>query len=98
MVLARRVHVDARDVHAHAGARNDLQAAAALLDVAARDAPLAADHRVDLRRLAFPALGLAPRIDVDDFAALAQPGDQLGLEFLDEDATEGHAAILESAA
>src|SRR5437868_2614471 len=86
------------DIDAHAGARDDLQPSAAFLDVPARDAALAADDRVDLRRFALPALGLGPRIDVDDFGARAQPLDELGIEFLDEDAAERHAPILESPA
>src|SRR5205085_12702113 len=94
LMLARRSHIDARDVHADAGARDDLQTATAFLDVAARDAPFAADHGVDLRRLALPALWLGPRIHDDGLRARTQPLNDPGLEFLDEDAAKRHAAIL----
>ena len=63
----------------------------------ARDASFAADDRVDLRRLALPALGLRPRIDLDDFSPRPQPFDDFGLKFLDEDAADTHVLILESA-
>ena len=95
VVLAGCIDIDARDVHADTGARHDLQAAAALLDMAARDAPFAADHCIDARRLLFPALGLGPWIHHDDFGALAKPCDQFRIEFLNEDAAERHGAILE---